>query len=57
MKNNKKISFDKQDLEKFLNATDLVLKSNALSRIGGGKLYIKSVYTNYSQTTFVNYHG
>jgi hypothetical protein len=53
----KKIAFDKSDLETFLNETDLVIKSNALSRINGGGTYIKNVYTNYSQSTFVNKIG
>lgn len=55
MKNEKKIAFAKQDLEKFLKSTNLVLKANALSRIAGGETYIKNVYTNYSQSTYVTH--
>jgi hypothetical protein len=51
---NNKVSFDKNELEKFLNETDLIIKSNALSRISGGTTFVKIVYKNYSESTFVN---
>jgi hypothetical protein len=51
MENKKKITFAKQDLEKFLKSTDLILKENALRKIAGGD----TTYKNYSESTFVNH--
>lgn len=51
MKKSKKNIFDKNDLQKFLDDSNLMLKPNALSRVKGGGL----TYTNYAESTFVNY--
>ena len=55
MKKGEKIAFEQKDLEQFLTSTNLILKSNALSRIKGGGLYLKYIFENYCEKTFVNY--
>jgi len=63
MKNKKsKVSFDRNELEQFLNNSGLVIKEDALNRIHGGEpTYDSQIYANfysnanlYSQSTFVN---
>ena len=50
--NNEKIAFAKQDLEKFLTKSNLVLKENALNRLKGGiSGFDLPTYKNYAEST------
>ena len=58
MKNKKsKISFDRSELEQFLNDSELVIKENTLKRVQGGESNYNNWYVNenyYAKSTFVN---